>query len=78
MLKDKKLLEGINKKKTSAWRALYRYLYGSLCNYAAEICKDAEAADDIVQECLIVKLKSSVKDPSKIKRLEELQNYFKR
>lgn len=53
MLKDRKLLEGINKKKTSAWRALYRYLYGSLCNYAAEICKDIEAADDIVQECLI-------------------------
>lgn len=53
MLKDKKFLEGINKKKTSAWRTLYRYLYGSLCNYATEICKDTEAAEDIVQECLI-------------------------
>ncbi len=53
MLKDKKFLEGINKKKTSAWQTLYRNLYGSLCNYAANISKDAEIADDIVQECLI-------------------------
>jgi RNA polymerase sigma factor, sigma-70 family len=53
MVEDKKFLEGINKKKISAWQTLYRNFYGSLCNYAAVISKDALAADDIVQECLI-------------------------
>lgn len=53
MLKDKKFIEGINTKKTNAWRTLYRNFYGSLCNYAAKIANDTETAEDIVQECLI-------------------------
>ena len=64
MLNNKRFIEDINKKKTCAWRALYRHLFGSLCNYSAEISKDAEAANDIVQECLISVWRSDLFFPS--------------
>lgn len=46
-------LEGVNCKEDKAWDKLYRYFYAPLCCYAARICRDEQAAEDIVQGCMV-------------------------
>ena len=57
MLDEQLFLKGINQKKNGMWEELYRYFYGSLCNYAAGIIgtklEDKSIVEDIVQESLI-------------------------
>lgn len=53
MSSQEKFLNGINQKQSEAWKELYRYFYGALCNYTTGIVADEDLAEDIVQECLI-------------------------
>ena len=57
MSEEQLFLKGINQKKNGMWEKLYRYFYGSLCNYAAGIIgaklEDKSVVEDIVQESLI-------------------------
>lgn len=46
-------LEGVNHKRLAAWKQLYRYYYGALCNYSMRITSDHTVSEDIVQECFI-------------------------
>ena len=46
-------IENVNKKSEGAWREMYRKYYPALCNYAMKIVKDADQAEDIVQDCFI-------------------------
>lgn len=50
---EKFLKNGINQKESDAWKELYRYFYGTLCNYTTKIVVDETVAEDIVQECFI-------------------------
>ena len=50
---QEKFLKGINQKESDAWKELYRYFYGTLCNYTTKIVVDETVAEDIVQECFI-------------------------
>lgn len=54
-------LDGINKKNDKAWKELYRYFYAPLCSYSVKIIGDADAAEDIVQGCLVYLWRSSIK-----------------
>lgn len=60
MMEQQQLLDGINRKKRTAWESLYQYFYGALCSYAERIIKDGAVAEDIVQECLITVWNSEV------------------
>ena len=51
MTKD--ILTGINTKNLRAWENLYDAYYAALCSYATNILKNADSAQDIVQETLI-------------------------
>ena len=53
MSSQEKFLKGINQKESDAWKELYRYFYGTLCNYTTKIVVDETVAEDIVQECFI-------------------------
>ena len=46
-------IENVNKKREGAWRELYRRFYPALCNYALKIVRDADVAEDVVQDCFI-------------------------
>lgn len=63
MSSQEKFLEGVNQKRSDAWKELYRYFYGALCNYAAGIVTDEDAAEDIVQECFITIWKANLHFP---------------
>ncbi len=52
-MNQQEFLEGINLKQLSAWKQLYRYYYGALCNYSMRITSDHTVSEDIVQECFI-------------------------
>lgn len=52
-MNQQEFLEGVNLKKLSAWKQLYRYYYGALCNYSMRITSDHTVSEDIVQECFI-------------------------
>ena len=60
MSNHEKFLKGINLKEAGAWKELYRYFYGALCNYASGIVADDAIAEDIVQECFISIWKSEL------------------
>ena len=47
------ILRGVNKKDLKAWDWVYASYYPALCDYANHILKDADAAEDVVQETLI-------------------------
>lgn len=47
------VLEQINRKDLKAWQRLYDAFYPALCSYVNNIVKDADNAQDIVQEILI-------------------------
>ena len=53
MIKFDKFIQGINNKDPRAWKELYRFYYGALCNYSSSIINEASVAEDIVQECLL-------------------------
>lgn len=55
-----KLLQNINRKEAKAWKELYRYFYGALCNYAVGITSDRLVVEDIVQDALITVWKSDL------------------
>lgn len=55
-----KFLAGVNQKKSDAWKELYRFFYGALCNYAHGIIGDEGEEEDIVQECLVAVWKSGI------------------
>ena len=57
---QEKFLKGVNLKEAGAWKELYRFFYGALCNYATGIVSDDSIAEDIVQECLISVWKSEL------------------
>jgi RNA polymerase sigma-70 factor (ECF subfamily) len=46
-------LAALNKKEIKAWESFYRDYYASLCTYVHRLVKDADCAQDIVQETLI-------------------------
>ncbi len=48
-----RFIENVNKKREGAWREMYRKYYPAMCNYASKIVKDADVAEDIVQDCFI-------------------------
>lgn len=60
MIKFDKFIQGINNKDPRAWKELYRFYYGALCNYSSSIINEASVAEDIVQECLIMVWKSDL------------------
>ena len=60
MSEQEKFLKGINLKEAGAWKELYRYFYGALCNYVTGIVADDNTAEDIVQECLVSVWKSEL------------------
>lgn len=47
------ILRGVNEKDAKAWEKLYASYYAVLCSYADGIVKDADEAQDIVQDTLI-------------------------
>lgn len=53
-------LEGVNRKEDKAWDELYQYFYAPLCCYSARITRNENAAEDIVQGCLVRLWHSSV------------------
>ena len=53
-------LEGVNRKEDKAWNELYQYFYAPLCCYSARITRNENAAEDIVQGCLVRLWHSSV------------------
>lgn len=55
-----KFIQGINNKDPRAWKELYRFYYGALCNYSSSIINETSVAEDIVQECLIMIWKSDL------------------
>lgn len=63
MLNQEKFLKGVNQKNPKAWKELYRYFYGALCNHLTGIVKDTTIAADIVQESLITIWNSAVYFP---------------
>jgi len=48
--KDKKIIEDIKKGNIKVFEDLFRSVYPALCGYANEILKDADQAEEIVQE----------------------------
>lgn len=50
---SKAILDGINNKELKAWEELYSSYYSALCVYANRFIKDADCAQDVVQETLI-------------------------
>ena len=60
MTKPDKFIQGINSKDPLAWKELYRFYYGALCNYSSSIINETNIAEDIVQECLVTIWKSSL------------------
>ena len=52
MIKFDKFIQGINNKDPRAWKELYRFYYGALCNYSSSIINEASVAEDIDQEGL--------------------------
>ncbi len=60
MVDKSNFLKGVNLKEAGAWKELYRYFYGALCNYASGIVTDDATAEDLVQECLISIWKSEL------------------
>ena len=60
MIKLDKFIQGINNKDPRAWKELYRFYYGALCNYSSSIINETSVAEDIVQECLIMIWKSDL------------------
>lgn len=59
-MREAHFLEDVCHKKERAWEKLYSYFYTPLCNYAARIIKDVDAAEDIVQGCLVGLWRSSL------------------
>lgn len=55
-----KFIQGINNKHPLAWKELYRFYYGALCNYSSSIINETSIAEDIVQECLVTIWKSNL------------------
>lgn len=47
------ILRGVNQKDLKAWEKLYTSYYAALCSYVNGIVKDADTAQDIIQETLI-------------------------
>ena len=60
LIKLDKFIQGINNKDPRAWKELYRFYYGALCNYSSSIINETSVAEDIVQECLIMIWKSDL------------------
>lgn len=52
-MEQTQFLNGVNRKGDKAWKELYRYFYAPLCSYSVKITGDADAAEDIVQGCLV-------------------------
>lgn len=50
---NKAFLRGVNEKQEKVWKELYRYYYAPLCSYAEKMIGESDAAEDVVQECLI-------------------------
>lgn len=71
-MNQQEFLEGVNHKKLSAWKQLYRYYYGALCNYSMHITSDHTVSEDIVQECFIAVWNST----SVFNDLKALKVYF--
>ena len=46
-------IQGVNLKEDQAWKELYNYFYAPLCCYSARLIGDEDAAEDIVQGCLL-------------------------
>ena len=67
MIKLDKFIQGINNKDPRAWKELYRFYYGALCNYSSSIINETSVAEDIVQECLIMIWKSDLNFQNKRK-----------
>lgn len=59
-MKEVEFLEGVNHKDDKAWDELYQYFYAPLCCYSAKITGNENAAEDIVQGCLVHLWHSSV------------------
>lgn len=60
MVKPDKFIQGINNKDPLAWKELYRFYYGALCNYSSSLVNETNFVEDIVQECLVVVWKSDL------------------
>ena len=52
-------IQGVNLKEDQAWKELYNYFYAPLCCYSARLIGDEDAAEDIVQGCLLRLWRSS-------------------
>ena len=59
LMEQRQFLEGVSRKDDKAWEELYRYFYAPLCSYSAKIIGDVDAAEDIVQGCLVRLWRSS-------------------
>lgn len=57
------ILWAVNQKDAKSWEKLYTSYYAALCSYVNEIVKDADTAEDIVQDTLIRVWKSDRKFP---------------
>ena len=53
-------IQGVNLKEDQAWKELYNYFYAPLCCYSARLIGDEDAAEDIVQGCLLRLWRSSL------------------
>ena len=53
-------IRGVNLKEDQAWKELYNYFYAPLCCYSARLIGDEDAAEDIVQGCLLRLWRSSL------------------
>ena len=60
LMEQTQFLNGVNRKGDKAWKELYRYFYAPLCSYSVKITGDADAAEDIVQGCLVRLWRSSI------------------
>ena len=60
LMEQTRFLDGVNRKDDMAWKELYRYFYAPLCSYSAKITGDADAAEDIVQGCMVRLWRSSI------------------
>lgn len=47
---ERSILEAVNRKRADGWRLLYRRYWGALCAYVNGLLRDADGAEDIVQE----------------------------
>jgi len=60
MMESTQFIQGVNLKEDQAWKELYHYFYAPLCCYSARISGNDDAAEDIVQECLLRLWRSSI------------------